>query len=253
MLECVRLWSGGGRIPQKRVRRAVRLPCRPTRRNGYGYLAAARRPLLRAQGCRRRNEYAGRGGDGFPSSQVCECPLLIWRTYTWRTGEHGACRRRGRAAETGTLAVRSLTCLVRRSRYALRSRCRLQWFAEVGTPQKRVRWGSMNPVRPARRNGYGTESDTRFGHIGRLYHALYRGHIPASTPVRRRNGYAAGGAPLWISLCNGEVIPAETGSPLSLKQVRVYADSGSTLRRIEYAAAQNRVRSEPVYVYGSTA
>ena len=86
-----------------------------------------------------------------------------------------------------------------------------------------------------------------------LYEALYRLPGATGTRVRRRNRYAPGCQRLWISLCNVEVIPAESGSALSLKQVRVYADSGSTLRRIEYAAAQNRVRRGSVYVYGSTA
>lgn len=149
--------------------------------------------------------------------------------------------------------VRMTPVSVRRSRYAFRKPRRPEQLAELGTPQKQVRGSrgddraglTQKRVRNRREPGSSTMNVLQESRIWsfRTGGAL----IAAQKRVRQMSD------PLWISLCNAEVIPAENGSALALKRVRVYADSGSRLRRIEYAAAQNQVRRGTVYVYGSTA
>jgi len=74
---------------------------------------------------------------------------------------------------------------------------------------------------------------------------------PYSGHKTRSGGAASAGAqkrvrflsiPLWKTLWDQQVIPAESGSLFTLKRVRPVADSGSALRRNRYKSAQNRVR-----------
>lgn len=149
--------------------------------------------------------------------------------------------RRNRYAPT-----KSVLSFVRRNRYALVDRWVDRRLAEVGTPQKRVRLEAEPRLPPAAQKRVRCDGLPRCDVVYVLHTSLCFPLNPLCARQRRRNGYAGNIACLWISLCNAEVIPAESGSGLALKRVRVYADSGSRLRRIEYAAPQNRVRTGSV-------
>jgi hypothetical protein len=144
-----------------------------------------------------------------------------------------------------------------------------EWkFAELGTPQKWVRFASIRTptarlkggnaelgtqmgrdADPLRRNGYGRQ-------VGRLWRNRRRTQFCGdnlsanlSLPVYvTKSTHGAqkrvrfGPEHLWKSLWEQGVIPAETGSGLALKRVRYTAESGTALRRNEYGSTQNRVR-----------
>ncbi len=58
-------------------------------------------------------------------------------------------------------------------------------------------------------------------------------------------------SPLWTSLWDGPVIPAETSTRQAQIRVRPAADTGSPLRRIEYVRPQIRVRGGCFFPYES--
>lgn len=147
----------------------------------------------------------------------------------------------------------------KRVRFCLRAAPVLD-FAEMGTPQKQVRYRCMQGLNPADadvgtlRGGAGAETGTPCAQAGDgrpknvLDSAWITGFCQAATHTAGR-GASCGAETgtlsrrkLWKSLWNHGVIPAESGSGKSLKRVRPAADSGSGLRRNEYGCAQNRVR-----------
>ena len=133
-------------------------------------------------------------------------------------------------------------------------------------------------ARPVRRNGYAAETGTQAGsnrpkrpvaESGTLQgkiHAemgtlLRRRSDPRCSRPRRTVSFPCNKVPinwhfplrpqkqvrsrhcsLWKSLCILPLIPAETGSGGALKRVRLCADSGSAVRRIEFGTPQIRVR-----------
>lgn len=156
-------------------------------------------------------------------------------------------------AESGTLRSYPMPGIVRRSRYAFRKPVARRCLAELGTPQKWVRpraASRLAAIAQKRVRRRGTRPlDRRVSGLMCLFGCFWPTLHAAVAQKRVRPRSLS----LWIRLCNVEVIPAESGSALALKRVRVYADSGSRLRRIEYAAPQNQVRTGSVYVYRSRA
>ena len=150
-------------------------------------------------------------------------------------------------------------------------------FAETGTPQKQVRLGEAAHGFKTRAEsgtvlGCGTQKRVRscpprgIRQAGRRTSFCVDNHAAAqiSTEIRReRAGKPRIPAvitqkrvrlpawPLWKSLWSCQVIPAETSSRQAQIRVRVAADTGSALRRIEYGCPQIRVRKGSFFPYES--
>lgn len=181
------------------------------------------------------------------------------------------------AAETGTVWARPM-----RREHAEIGTLRMPdpitgAFAETGTPQKQVRLDGAARVFRTRAEtgtvlGCGTQKRVRTGLASHMRQAARRTSFcvdngaaaQISTEIRReRAGKPRIPAvlaqkrvrlpawPLWKSLWSCRVIPAETSSRQAQIRVRVAADTGSALRRIEYVCAQNRVREGCFFPYES--
>lgn len=115
------------------------------------------RPSRAHAAIERRNGYADGSRQRCSYREVCECPLLMRRTYTWKPWSSTAFCRPRIAAETGTLSPHPIAVS----------------YAEVGTLFTTDQRAGDSQKLVRRRNGY----------------------AQARSPVfrtRRRNGYAAG-------------------------------------------------------------
>ncbi|RZT31803.1 hypothetical protein EV147_4303 [Cupriavidus agavae] len=168
-------------------------------------------------------------------------------------------------------------------KFSSQKRVRYRHADHSGSAQKRVRWswaGRLSRIsqkRVRRRNGYACRkigSEARRRRIGYGFgpgfapeHCGSDAQLADKTSFRTRfcvdkhlpgrREKAASDGPrrlaqkrvrlcpliLWKSLWDQQVIPAESGSRLSLKRVRLAADSGSGYRRNGFGCPQNRVRT----------
>ena len=189
-------------------------------------------PPLEAQRFCRRNGY-GLG--------AAEAPRARRNRYASDARPHNQrFRRNGYAAETSTAGRRG-ACFQesRRNGYGFRAR-----HAETGTLcRNRRRRQAEGRTSFCGDNRGPAQISTGIGQ-----EIAGKPRIPVRCSQKRVRFHPS---PLWTSLCDCAVIPAETSTRQAQIRVRSVADTGSPLRRIEYVRPQIRVRGGRFFPYES--